>query len=129
MTKVPNFGEETTTKRNKTGKKQKTKQKTVAEVKLRRQEPAPGTGFDDRWRKPVQSRFFPDGPEPTGRLLCACAEFSQAQPRKPCLLVHIGPADLEEAGSGGERPGGTAVLGLERLSVSFPRGRARPPRP
>ncbi|KAK7827141.1 hypothetical protein U0070_019937, partial [Myodes glareolus] len=101
----------------KTGKKQKTKQKTVAEVKLRRQEPAPGTGFDDRWRKPVQSRFFPDGPEPTGRLLCACAEFSQAQPRKPCLLVHIGPADLEEAGSGRERPGGTAVWGLERLSA------------
>lgn len=98
-------------------------------MKLRRQEPAPGTGFDDRWRKPVQSRFFPDGPEPTGRLLCACAEFSQAQPRKPCLFVLIGPVDLEEAGSGRERPGGTAVLGQERLSVSFLRGRARPPRP
>ncbi|CAO2638776.1 hypothetical protein LEMLEM_LOCUS24592, partial [Lemmus lemmus] len=62
----------------------------------------PGTSFDDRWRKPVQSRFFPDGPEPTGRLLCACAEYSQAQPRKPCLLVHIGLVDLEEAGPGRE---------------------------
>lgn len=74
----------------------------------------------------MQSRFFPDGPEPTGRLLCACAEFSLAQPRKPCLLVHIGPVDLEEAGPGRERLSGTAVLGRGAAECKFPprQGRA-----